>query len=303
MALALLRRNDAVVIADRSPIKEAPPDVNAALLSFVRCDLASADWDSLLRDGDVVHHYACSTIPKTANDDPLGDLDVNVRGSVRLLEALRRRHGTRLVFPSSGGTVYGPLRHAPVPEDHPLDPITIYGVSKVAIEKYLGFYRGIHHLDLRIARLANPYGVGQDPRGKQGAATTFLNLAMADEAIEVWGDGSVVRDYIHIADTVAGLLAVVDAAPVPFSDHPIFNIGSGKGVSIREMLALLEDRLGRAIRVRYLPSREFDVATNVLDIERARLILGWSPRLEFSAGMDLMIRDYRAGRSVFSTLL
>ncbi len=291
-----------MVVADRSPLKEAPPDVNTALLSFVPCDLASADWDALLSDGDVVHHYACSTIPKTANDDAVGDLDVNVRGTVRLLEALRRRHGTRLVFPSSGGTVYGPLRNTPVSEDHPLNPITVYGVSKVAIEKYLGFYRAIHNIDLRIARLSNPYGVGQNPRGKQGAATTFLNLAMADEPIEVWGDGSVIRDYIHISDTVAGLLSVVDATPVPFTDHPIFNIGSGKGVSIRDILALLEERLGRALRVRYFPSRQFDVATNVLDIQRARLVLGWIPRLEFSAGMDLMIRDYLAGRSNYSTL-
>lgn len=284
-------------------MKEAPPDVNAERLSFVPSELASADWDALLHDGDTIYHFACSTIPKTANDEPLADLDVNVRGTVRLLDALRRREGIRLVFPSSGGTVYGPLQHTPVSEDHPLDPITIYGVSKVAIEKYLGFYRAMHGLDLRIGRLSNPYGVGQNPRGKQGAATTFLNLAMADHPIEVWGDGSVIRDYIHISDAVAGLLAIVDAPPAPASDHPVFNIGNGKGVSIKDILVFLEERLGRVLRVNYLPSRGFDVAFNVLDIRRAHVILNWSPLLEFTAGMDLMIRDYRAGDLNYSTLL
>lgn len=198
VALALLGRGETVVIAERSPLREMP-SAEALRLSFVPCDLGSADWDVLLADGDIVHHYACSTVPETANKDPLADLDSNVRATVRLLEALQRKHGTRLIFPSSGGTGYGPLRYSPVREDHPLDPITVYGVSKVAIEKYLGFDRQIHNLDLRIARLSNPFGVGQNPHGKQGAATTFLNLAMADEPIEVWGDGSIIRDYIHIS--------------------------------------------------------------------------------------------------------
>src|ERR1700676_4700777 len=303
VALALLRLNDVVVVANRSLMKEAPPDANLELLSFVPCDLASADWDAILLDGDVVYHCACSTIPKTANDDPVGDLDVNVRGTLRLLEALRKRHGTRLVFLSSGGTVYGPLQHTPVSEDHPLNPITAYGASKVAIEKYLGFYRAMYGLDLRVARLSNPYGQGQDPRGKQGAASIFLHLALANQPIEVWGDGSVVRDYIHVADLVAGLLAVVDAAPERLTDHPIFNIGSGKGESVKDILAFLEERLGRALHVTYQPGRQFDVNINVLDIGRARKILDWFPRLDFRTGMDLMIRDHVAGSSNYSTLL
>ncbi|MHB8414575.1 MAG: NAD-dependent epimerase/dehydratase family protein [Acidiferrobacteraceae bacterium] len=302
VALALLRRNDAVVIASRSAMKENPPDANAELLSFIPCDLASADWDAILLDGDVVHHYACSTIPQTANDDPLSDLDVNVRGTLRLLEALRKRHGTRLVFPSSGGTIYGPLQHTPVSEDHPLNPITAYGASKVAIEKYLGFYRAMYGLDLRVARLSNPYGHGQDPRRKQGAASIFLHLALANQPIEVWGDGSVVRDYIHIADVVAGLLALASAEPERLIDHPIFNIGSGTGESITDILTLLEERLNRALHVTYMPGRQFDVKSNVLDIRRAHSVLGWSPRLGFRDGMELMIRDHVAGNVNYSTL-
>ncbi len=236
VALALLRRGERVVLAGRAPPTEAPPDIDPALVSFAPFDLGTADWGTLLRDGDVVHHYAWSTIPKTANENPLADLDVNLRGTLRLLEALRRRHGARLVFSSSGGTVYGPLHRTPVAEDHPLDPVTAYGVSKLAAEKYLGFFRAIHGLDCRIARISNPYGIGQDPRRKQGAASIFLQRALADEPIEVWGDGGVVRDYIHVADVADGLLALADAAPERLPPLPVFNIGSGEGVSITEML-------------------------------------------------------------------
>jgi len=303
VALALLRRSNVVTIAARSPLTEVPPGVNAKLLSFVPCDLASADWGSILLDGDVVHHYACSTIPKTANDDPLGDLDVNVRGTLRFLEALRKRQGTRLLFSSSGGTVYGPARRTPIPEGHALDPITAYGASKVAIEKYLGFYRVMYGLDARIARLSNPYGAGQDPSGKQGAASIFLRLAMSGQPIQVWGDGTVVRDYIHVSDAVAGLLALADAAPGGLGTHPVFNLGTGKGVSVAQILAFLEERLGRSLHVSYFPERTFDVTVNILDIRLARRVLKWSPKLGFNAGMDLAIRDLAQGRSRYSTLL
>ncbi len=290
------------MIADKSPLREMPP-ADTSRLSFVPCDLGSADWDALLSDGDVIHHYACTTVPETANNDPLGDLDGNVRATVRLLETLRKKRGTRTIFPSSGGTVYGRLRKSPVSEDHPLDPITVYGVSKVAIEKYFGFYRNIHGLDLRVARLSNPYGIGQNPLGKQGAVTTFFDLAMRDQPIEIWGDGSVVRDYIHISDAVDGLLAVLNAPLEGWNDQPVFNIGSGAGTSLREILTVLEERLGRKLNVRYLPGRRFDVPSSVLDIGRARATLGWAPKLAFSAGMDLMMSDYRAKQTAYSTLL
>lgn len=301
VALALLRRGDTVVIASRSPLKETPPGTDPALLSFVQCDLRSANWGNIVLAGDVVHHYAYSTIPETANKNPLSDLEVNVSGTLRLLDALRNRRGTRLIFPSSGGTVYGRLRATPAPEDHPLDPITAYGVSKVAIEKYLGFYRAMYGLDLRVARLSNPYGAGQNIERKQGAVSVFLHLALAGRPIEVWGDGSVIRDYIHITDAAAGLLALADAPRERVDASPIFNIGSGKGVSVLHILDLLEERLGRTLEVRYSPNRPFDVPSNVLDIRRAGLVLGWTPKLSFHAGLDLAIRDHLEGNMNYAS--
>ncbi len=305
LALALLRRGETVVVADRHPPRALPAAMLPAAApraAFVALDLATADLAALLQDGDVVHHCAWSTIPKTANDDPLADLDTNLRGTLRLLDALAARAGTRLVFASSGGTVYGRLRETPVREDHPLDPITAYGVSKLAAEKYIGFYRASRGLDARIARISNPYGIGQDPWRKQGAASVFLHRALAGQPIEVWGDGSVVRDYLHVADLTAGLLALADA-PATASGPAVFNLGSGEGVSIDRLLAALGARLQRALAVDYLGARAFDVPVNVLDISRAREHLGWSPRLDLAAGLDRAVLDHAAGLRDHSTLL
>ncbi len=302
VALALLRRGERVVLAGRTPPAESPPGVDARQWSFVQLDLASAPWSELLRAGDVVHHYAWSTIPGTANDNPLADLDVNLRGTLRLLDALRRLDGVRLVFASSGGTVYGPARHLPIPETHPLEPVTAYGVSKTAAEKYLGFYRAAHGLDCRIARIANPFGVGQDPHRRQGAASIFMQRALAGQPIEIWGDGEVVRDYIHITDVVSGLLALSEARLERGRGDAVFNLGTGQGASLRQLVVLLEQRLGRRLQVRSLPGRGFDVPANVLDITRASAVLGWRPKLDLRVGLERTAADYAAKCSTWSSM-
>ena len=299
VAAALSARGRAVLVADRH---EPAPPPGLPRLPHRRVDLADADLDTLLRDGDIVHHYAWSTIPKTANDDPLADLDANLRGTVRLLAAMTRRQGTRLLFASSGGTVYGPLSRTPVAEDHPLDPVTAYGVSKLAAEKYIGFFRASQGLDARIARISNPFGIGQDPTRKQGAASVFLQRALARETLEVWGDGSVVRDYIHIGDLAQGLIALAEA-PLSMLDGavPVFNLGSGEGVSLHRLIGVLGGLIGRRLDVRFLPSRAFDVPVNVLDVSRARGYLGWAPRLDLASGLELAISDHLAGQRAYST--
>jgi UDP-glucose 4-epimerase len=297
VAMGLVHRGTPVTVADLT----APP---ASLEADYRpVTPGQVDWDGLVGDHAVIHHYAWSTVPQTANDAPLNDLDDNLRSTVELLEALRRRGGGRLVFSSSGGTVYGPLKRVPAPEDHPLAPITAYGVSKAAVEMYMGFYRAHHGVDCRVARISNPFGAGQNTKAKQqGAASAFLFKAMEDEEISVWGDGSVVRDYIHAADLTRGLIALADAALDRCAELPVVNLGSGTGVSLNQIIETLRGPLGLAPRVRYLPGRPFDVPASVLDITRARALLGWAPRLSFAEGYALMLSDLRAGATAFSTL-
>jgi UDP-glucose 4-epimerase len=296
VAVLLARAGHEVVVADRLQPDFAFPEDVAAYISWQPLEFASADWDALVADASVVHQYAWTSIPASANQNPSGDLTSNVAGTLALLEALRRRGGGRIVFPSSGGTVYGTLKHVPAFEDHPLMPITAYGAGKATTEIYLGLYRALHGLDCRVARIANPYGAGQNFLRGQGAATTFVHNALMDKPIVIWGDGEVVRDYVHIADVAAAMVAVA-SAPLLEKFHT-FNIGSGIGVSLNRIIVELERQLNRRLEIRRMAPRPFDVPLNVLDISRIRETLGWTPKLSLSDGIARTIADLVANSAL-----
>lgn len=265
----------------------------------VTTELGAADWDELVATADVVHHYAWSSIPASANANPNGDLQANVCPTIDLLDALRRRGGGRVVFASSGGTVYGKVRELPVPEDHSLAPMSAYGTGKVTAEAFLGLYRSLYNVDCRIARIANAYGAGQDPRRGLGAVTTFLHNGLNKQPITIWGDGEIIRDYVHVSDISAFLVALAQA---PREEAFIFNVGSGVGTSLNEIVSSIEQHLEYALVVQRTNHRNFDIPANILSIERAKQTLGWQPRLLFSDGLALTLADIREGKMT-STLL
>jgi UDP-glucose 4-epimerase len=297
VAVRLARAGHSVVLADRLPMTVGFPADVADRIEWRSVEIASANWDALIEQAAVVHHYAWSSIPASANANPAGDLTANVVPALDLLDALRRRGAGRLVFASSGGTVYGRVRQVPIPETHSTAPITAYGAGKAAAETYMMLYRALHGVDCRIARISNPYGAGQDLSKGLGAVTTFLHKALSGEPITIWGDGETVRDYIHISDVTAALATLAGA---PRTDECVFHVGSGQGISLNGVVAGIEARLGRALAVTHTRDRSFDVPVNVLDIERTRALLGWSPRLSFSEGLALTVSDLSAG-SAFST--
>jgi len=286
---ALAERGDEVSVVDVVGFPEGSVTAKTMILDLSRA--SAGDFDVLVGNAEVIHHYAWTTVPATANADPLADLQINLAVTIGLLDALKRRGGGRIVFASSGGTVYGRLRTIPVPESHPLEPIVAYGVSKVAAEKYLQLYHYLYGIDARVARISNPYGAGQNPAQRQGAVTTFVQQALAGKAIEIWGDGKVVRDFIYVADVVSGLLALADAMNFTDGNLPVFNIGSGRGVSLIEIVDLVERELGRHLLVENKPARAFDVPVNVLDILKVHRDLGWTPRISLQLGIGYMIRD------------
>ncbi len=296
--LAMRGENVRLAIRNRTATIDA---VLAQGMTTVFGDLRDADWERLLDGVDVVHHYAWSTVPSSADRDPVGDLDGNVRPTLALLEAMRARGGGRIIFASSGGTVYGLLRQIPANEDQPVEPISIYGVGKATVERYLSVYRNQHNIDARIARLSNPFGVGQNLAGNQGAATMFLHRSVAKEQIRIFGDGSVVRDYIHVADAADALVALATLDLPPEAPH-VFNIGTGVGVSLNEILDVLAHCLGRQLDIERTPGRAYDVPVNVLDVSRIRQWLGWSARLSFEEGIRRAIADLSSGNTLMSSL-
>ena len=239
---------------------------------------------------EIVFHLVHATTPQSANRDMIGDVQRSVVSSLALLDISRTLGVKRIVFVSSGGVIYGPAKLIPTPEIAPTDPITAYGVSKLAIEKYLALYEHLHGLDYRVLRVANPFGPFQMPRKNQGIIAALISRALNDESIEIWGDGTVVRDYIFVADVIDAL----HAAASDQSGTRIFNIGTGQGRSLHEVIAAIEQQLGKTLQIEWRPARPVDVPTSVIAVERAREVLGWVPKTSFEEGLKETIAWWRS---------
>ncbi|MDB9527016.1 NAD-dependent epimerase/dehydratase family protein [Oscillatoria sp. CS-180] len=241
--------------------------------------------ETLLRSSlegiEIVYQMVSTTTPSTSNADPTYDAHSNVVGMVRLLELCVEMGVRKVIFPSSGGTIYGIPSRIPVAETHATDPICSYGITKLACEKYLHLFHYLHKLDYAILRVANPYGPGQNPTGKVGVIPRFLNRVLNNQPVTIWGDGSIVRDYVYITDVVDALCKVLKVT----SEQKIFNIGAGAGFSLNELIQALQTVSGRDIKVIYQEGRPFDTPVNVLDINRARELLAWSPQVSLEEGL------------------
>lgn len=229
---------------------------------------------------DAVMHLVSTTFPGTADLDPRTDVLDNLGGTLSLLDAMVSLGMSRIVFMSSGGTVYGPPDTVPIPESHPLRPISSYGIVKCAIEHYLEMYRRTRGLLPVSIRAANPYGPRQGHAGVQGVITTFLNRALANEQIDIWGDGSVIRDYLHVTD-----LAELCVMALGSDRTGAYNAGSGTGTSLNTIIDTIGAVTGKRLDPVYKPGRTIDVQHSVLDIVRAETDFGWSCKVPLHDGI------------------
>lgn len=235
-----------------------------------------------LQDIDVVFHLISTSLPKTSNDDPAFDVSSNVVESLFLLEQCVAQRARKVVFISSGGTVYGRPASLPIGEESPTNPECSYGITKLAIEKYLALYLHLHGLDYTVVRPSNPYGSRQNPHGIQGAVSVFLGRIAEGKPIEIWGDGEVVSDYLYVDDLVDGICR---AAFTPSAER-VFNMGSGDGLSLNQLVAVMRDVTRQEVRVNYTPARSFDVPAIYLDVSRARQELSWIPTVPIEEGIE-----------------
>jgi UDP-glucose 4-epimerase len=287
----LLAAGHAVRVLERT--SSAPPERAPSAIEYVSGDFADAVALSAAVEGcDVVFHLISTTLPKTSNDNPVYDLQSNLLDTVRLLDIARSSGVRKIIFASSGGTVYGKPQATPIAEGHPTEPECSYGIAKLAIEKYLQLYEHLYGLSYQVLRIANPYGEGQAPTRQQGAIAVFLNKALRGEAITVWGDGSVVRDYVYVED-VARAFRHALAYDGP---ERIFNIGSGGGHSVNEILNTIESLTQLPLHIDYVEPRAFDVPVNVLDIGRAGRELDWAPAVPLEEGLRRTLAWLEAGR-------
>jgi UDP-glucose 4-epimerase len=279
---ALVAEGHSVTIFDRpgtTEVYRTEPSEN-----LTRCEgdfLNPVDVARAINGCEVVFHLVSTTLPSTSNIHPINDAQENLIGSIQMLEEARKCGVKRVIFISSGGTVYGRPNYTPIDELHPTNPICSYGIVKLAIEKYLALYRELYDLDYMVLRLSNPFGEGQSVDASQGLIAVIIGRAIRGQSVEIWGDGSTIRDYVFIADAIDALVTAIDYNGLDRT----FNIGSGQGVSILDVLSVIEEVTGLTPERKFLPSRKVDVAVNVLAIERAREELQWKPTTKLKVGV------------------
>ncbi len=261
--------------------------VETGILDFPEIE----DIGTRLRGATALYHLACTTNPSLSMESMVCDAKANIAPSLALFEAAAVAGVKRIVFASSGGTIYGVPRILPVGEDGDKAPLCAYGVSKLAVENYLSLYGQSTAVETISLRPGNPYGPYQLCGVTIGVIARYLSLIAAGEPLEVWGNGGVVRDYIWIEDLAqAFVLALRDDLPTG-----AYNIGSGIGMSINDIIALIFRVTGRKVPVRNLPARSFDVPGIVLDSARFRELTGWKPQTPIEEGIALMWRNCKGG--------
>lgn len=248
-----------------------------------------------IADTDAVAHLASATVPSTGDKNPLADVRENLIGTLNLLCAMIEAGVHRLLYLSSGGTVYGVPQTVPLHESHPLNPVCSYGVVKVAVESYLEVFARNHGLRYVTIRASNPYGPFQGNVGVQGIISTYLNRIYDHKPLEIWGDGSIVRDHVYVED-----LARLCAAALESDRTGVYNCGSGVGTSVAHIVDLVREVTGSSVEIIHRPARVFDVPASVLTASKAMEDFDWRPQVELWDGISRTwrwLREARASRT------
>jgi len=277
----LLAAGRTVTVLDRRT--DVPPELphgaNYIAGDFGQCELIR----ELLRGHEEVIHLAYTSVPKTSFENPFSDLLENLPPTVQLF-AEAAESGSRLVFVSSGGTVYGEAGTLPIREDHPTKPISPYGLTKLTLEGYAHLYAVTHGLKFVCVRPANAFGPGQKPFTGQGFIANAVASMMRGLPVTVFGQRGMVRDYLYVGDLAAGIVSALGKG----GPSEIYNLGSGVGRSnmdVIEAILPLMKGLSHEIRIEHLHERAFDVRANILDSGKLRKDTGWKPRMPFDEGL------------------
>lgn len=255
---------------------------------FHELDIADPRVGDLIRTVgfDLINHHAAQIDVRVSVADPALDARVNVTGLLNILEAARESGTGRIVFVSSGGVVYGEPREIPTPEGAPKEPLSPYGVTKLAGEHYLNYYREAHGMNYVALRYSNVYGPRQDPHGEAGVVAIFSQRLLRGEPLTIYGDGKQTRDYIHVADVVrANLMAArMELSPAPGLDARAYNVGTGIQTSVNALADILEGGVGiRTGRV-FEAARPGELRQSALAISRIQK-RGWTPALSLREGL------------------
>jgi len=283
--------NNEIVIADLNIENQ----IESERITYKQIDFGNCtDFSDYLKGVDTVFHLISSLGPSENIDNIQEDIKNDVFPTINLLNELSKMEHTKLIFLSSGGTVYGEHENKPIKETEEKNPICHYGVIKDLIEKYIKLYQKMFpHMKCRIIRLANPYSIEVKKGQKQGIIPIFIDLALNDLPIKIWGDGEDVRDYIYIEDAMNAIMRIEKYE----GEELVFNVGTGIGHSIHDILVMIRKTLKKERTiVEYVPSRTCDVKCNVLDIEKLYEECGWVPEHDLATSIAKIVEQKKRAR-------
>ena len=265
-------------------------------MSFHQLDIRSPDLIELMGRcrPDVVFHLAAQADVRVSVSDPILDADINVLGSLRVMEGARASGAQKVVFASSGGTIYGDPQPAdlPVKESHPQQPLSPYGVAKKVVGDYLYAYRELHSLEFTSLALANVYGPRQDPHGEAGVVAIFAGRLVAGEPCTIFGDGNQTRDFVYVDDVVDAFARASERG-----GGLLLNIGTGRETSVNDLYSTMAAQAGVDHPAVQAPARPGELERSCVDPRRAGIHLGWKPWTSLDEGAGAVIEWFRANGS------
>ncbi len=273
-------------------------DLSSGFREFV--PVRASFWECDVRDAaqlercfvefrpEMVDHHAAQIDVRQSVQSPQLDAEINVVGSLTLLQSCVRHQVRKVIYASTGGAIYGEGRQLPATEDHPVNPESPYGVSKHTVEHYLYLWKLLYGLSYVALRYPNVYGPRQNPHGEAGVNAIFIGRMLEGKPPVIFGDGEAVRDYLYVGDAVAGNVLALD-----HGDGEILNLGTGVGTSVNDIARELSDLLDFHQPATHEAARPGEVQRIYLDASRAKRVLGWEPRVDFREGLRRTVEYFR----------
>lgn len=291
--LLIAEGHDVVVVDNlsRGKLANLAPAKETGKLTFIEADLLEVNFEELLAEHtpEVIFHLAAQIDVRESVEDPLHDAETNILATIRIAEAARKNGVRKIVFTSSGGSIYGETDQLPVGEDQPVDPYSQYAASKVAGEIYLNTYRHLYGLECSHIAPANVYGPRQDPFGEAGVVAIFSQRLLGGRPTKVFGDGGNTRDYVYVGDVIRAFYL----ASGEVGGGERFNIGTSVETSDRQLHSLVAQAAGAEDDPEFAPARLGDVPRSALAHGKATEVLGWRPEISIEEGVARTVEFFR----------